>query len=95
MVGKNPFNNPPAIDSVASLHAPVLGLYGGKDPSIPVSTLAEMRNAMKASGKLGEIVIYPEAGHGFFADYRPSYDPQAAAVAWPRCLGWFKQYLSP
>ena len=95
MVGKNPFNNPSARDSVATLHAPVLGLYGGKDPSIPVSTLTDMRNAMKANGKPGEIVIYPEAGHGFFADYRPSYDPQAAAAAWPRCLAWFKQYLSP
>ncbi len=38
-------------------------------------------------------VVYPGAGHGFFADYRPSYNAPAAADAWKRCAGWFDKYL--
>ena len=40
-----------------------------------------------------EIVIYPGAGHGFHADYRPSYNKVAADDAWKRCTGWFEKYL--
>ncbi len=40
-----------------------------------------------------EIVVYPGAGHGFHADYRPSYNVAAAADAWKRCTNWFEKYL--
>ena len=32
-----------------------------------------MREALKKAGKTGEIDVYPDTPHGFFADYRPSY----------------------
>jgi carboxymethylenebutenolidase len=35
----------------------------------------------------------PAVGHGFHADYRPSYNATAAAEAWKRCLDWFNKYL--
>lgn len=38
-------------------------------------------------------VIYPNAGHAFHADYRPSYRAEAAADGWKRCVGWFEKYL--
>ena len=40
-----------------------------------------------------EIVIYPESGHGFHADYRPSYNKADADDAWTRCTGWFAKNL--
>jgi len=40
-----------------------------------------------------EIVVYPGAGHGFHADYRPSYNKAAADDAWTRCTGWFSKHL--
>ena len=40
-----------------------------------------------------EIVVYPGAGHGFHADYRPSYNKAAADDAWKKCTGWFSKYL--
>ena len=46
----------------------------------------------KAAGKPSEIVIYPDAGHGFNADYRPSYNPQAARDGWKRMLAWYKEH---
>lgn len=72
------------------LHAPVLGLYGGKDQGISADDVAQMRAALKAAGQTGsEIVVYPEAQHGFLADYRPSYDAAAGRDGWKRMLAFF------
>lgn len=81
------------IDVAGSLKAPVLGLYGGKDQGIPVASVEEMRTALKAAGSPSEIVVYPDAGHAFNADYRPSYNKAAADDAWKRMLDWFQKYL--
>ena len=51
-----------------------------------------MRATLKAADKPSEIVLYPDAGHGFNADYRPSYNPQAAKDGWLRMQAWFKRY---
>jgi carboxymethylenebutenolidase len=83
----------PPIELVKELHAPVLGLYGGQDKGIPAADIEAMRAALKAAGKTGsQIVVYPEAQHGFLADYRPSYNAEAAADGWKRMLGHFKKY---
>jgi carboxymethylenebutenolidase len=80
------------IDVVRDLKAPVLGLYGGADQGIPPESIEQMRAALKAAGKRSEIVVYPEAPHGFFADYRPSYRPEAAKDGWKRLLDWFQKH---
>jgi carboxymethylenebutenolidase len=80
------------IDIAGSLNAPVLGLYGGKDQGIPLDTVEQMRAALKAAGNPSEIVVYPDAGHAFNADYRPSYNKQAAEDGWKRLQQWFKKY---
>ena len=85
-------NNPKQpIDVVADLKAPILGLYGARDNGIPLDTVEKMRVAMKAAGKPGEIIVYPEAGHGFHADYRESYSPKEAQDGWMRLLEFFKK----
>ncbi|PYM27554.1 MAG: hypothetical protein DMD80_14885 [Candidatus Rokuibacteriota bacterium] len=40
-----------------------------------------------------EMVVYPNAGHAFHADYRASYQPAAAAAAWEKCLQFFARHL--
>ena len=80
------------IDLAASLKCQVLGLYGGQDQGIPVETIEQMRRALKAAGNPSEIVVYPDAPHGFHADYRPSYRPEAAQDGWRRLQEWFKKY---
>ena len=80
------------IDLVDQLKAPVLGLYGGQDQGIPVASVERMREAVRRAGKTAELRVYPEAGHGFHADYRPSYDEAAAKDGWARCLAWFRQH---
>ncbi|MFO0952855.1 MAG: dienelactone hydrolase family protein [Isosphaeraceae bacterium] len=79
------------IDVAAQLHAPVLGLYGGKDGGIPLTTVEQMRAALKEAGKPSEIHVYPDAPHGFHADYRPSYVKADAEDGWKRLLEWFKK----
>ncbi|HTQ52938.1 MAG TPA: dienelactone hydrolase family protein [Bryobacteraceae bacterium] len=77
------------VDVAGSLHAPVLGLYGGQDQSIPLDTVERMRAALQQAGAASEIVLYPDAGHAFHADYRPSYHAAAAQDGWKRMLAWF------
>ena len=78
------------IQLVGDLKAPVLGLYAGKDTGIPVADVEAMRVALIAAKKKGsEIVVYPQSQHGFHADYRTSYDAQAAADGWSRMLAHF------
>jgi len=80
------------LDVAAQIKAPVLGLYGGKDQGIPQESIEEMRKALKAAGSPSEIVVYPDAPHGFHADYRPSYVKEAAQDGWKRLQAWFKKY---
>jgi carboxymethylenebutenolidase len=92
----NPLTPRHPLDLVEELKAPVLGLYGAKDQGIPVETVERMREALKKSkskdARASEIILYPEAGHGFHADYRPSYDKAAAGDGWRRLLAWFKKH---
>ena len=81
-----------ALDIADQIHCPLLGLYGGKDTSIPADLLREAEAKAKAAHKTVEIVTYPDAGHAFFADYRPPYVPADAADAWKRTLTWFGKY---
>jgi len=80
------------VDIASKLNAPVLGLYGGKDTGIPQDTVEKMRAAVKAAGGKSEIVVYPDAGHGFNADYRPGYDKNAAQDGLRRLQEWFKKF---
>ena len=81
------------IDVAAGLQAPVLGLYGGKDQGISQESIAQMKVVLAtgtAAAKDSEFVVYPEAGHAFHADYRPSYVKGPAQDGWQRALAWFK-----
>ena len=75
------------IDEIA---IPICGSYGGRDTSIPVEDVDELRRRLKTPN---DIKVYPEAGHAFFDDTRPSYVATAAADSWTRVLAWFAKYL--
>jgi carboxymethylenebutenolidase len=50
-----------------------------------------MRKAIAAAGKKAEIVVYPDVGHAFNSDFRPSaYNKEAAEDGWKRMLAFFK-----
>jgi carboxymethylenebutenolidase len=93
-LGGNPSPIQPktASDLVAELKCPLLGLYGGQDTGIPVDSVRQAEAKAKAAGKTVEIVVYPDAPHGFHADYRPSYRQADAEDAWKRTLAWFHRF---
>jgi carboxymethylenebutenolidase len=76
------------MDVVDDLKAPVLGLYGALDKGIPVADVEAMQGLLK--GSKSSIILYPDADHGFLADYRPSYNAAAGKDAWDRLLKHFK-----
>jgi carboxymethylenebutenolidase len=81
------------VELAAHRKAPVLGLYGSVDASIPVEHVEQMRVALKAANdSVSNIVVYDGAPHAFYADYRPSYRKEAAADGWKRMQDWFTKY---
>lgn len=82
--------NPPDIVSV--LKVPVLGQYGGLDPSITAANIADMEARLKAAGDKFKIIVYPDAGHGFHADYRPTYNKADAAKSFEVAVQWLKAH---
>ena len=81
------------LEIAGDLKAPVLGLYGGLDKGIPAADVEAMRAALKAAGKTGsDLILYPDAEHGFHADYRPSYNEAAAKDGWARLRAHFKAH---
>jgi carboxymethylenebutenolidase len=80
------------IDIAPGLKPPVLGLYGGKDEGIPQDSIEKMKAALAQGSSQSEFVVYPNSGHAFHADYRPSYVEADAKDGWKRCLAWFKEH---
>ena len=87
------------LDLAAGTKAPVLGLYGGQDAGIPLTTVNQMKDALAEAGTKGnkaaaasEFVVYPAAPHAFHADYRPSYRKDEAADGFAKALQWFKTH---
>ncbi|HEX8288760.1 MAG TPA: dienelactone hydrolase family protein [Pyrinomonadaceae bacterium] len=89
---KNPLQPTMPVDVARDLKVPVLGLYGGLDTGIPLNTVQQMQDELKKGKSGSEIVVFPNADHGFLADYRPQYNKQSAEDAWKRVQDWFKKY---
>jgi carboxymethylenebutenolidase len=80
------------LNLASSIKAPVLGLYGAEDQGIPVEIVEMMQDDLKAAKSPSEIVIYPDAPHGFHADFRSSYRQGPAQDGWKRLQQWFKKH---
>jgi len=92
---KNTLQPSTVIDGVANLKCPVLGLYGGKDQGITAESREKMNAALKSAPAVAagtSIVVYPDAPHGFNADYRPSYVKTDAEDGWAKMLAFFKAH---
>ncbi len=78
-----------------SLKAPVLGLFGDADVSIPAGTVEEFDKLLDDVGVEHEVIMYPNSGHAFFRDSDPSvYIPEASKDAWERVKKFFQKNLN-
>jgi carboxymethylenebutenolidase len=90
-VPPNPLRPLYPLDIADKINAPVLGLYGGLDTGIGVANMEDMKAALARAGKLkSKIEIFMDAQHGFFADYRPTYNEKDAQDGWRQLRAWMK-----
>lgn len=80
---------PPLVDEAAAISGRVLALYGADDPHIPMEEVDAVRAALDEAGVAAEVIVFDDAGHGFFCDARDAYAPDAAARAWREVLELF------
>jgi carboxymethylenebutenolidase len=80
------------VDIAQNLKVPVLGLYGAKDTGIPLESVERMKAALGKGNSGSQFVVYPNSGHAFHADYRPSFNPSDAKDGWRRAIDWFRRH---
>ena len=90
--GSSPNTPRHPVDIAASLKAPVLGLYGAKDQGIPEASIEKMKTELAKGSSKSTFVVYPNSGHAFHADYRPSFVAEDAKDGWKRALDWLKEH---
>jgi len=88
---KNPVQPTMPVDFAKDLKVPVIGFYGGLDQGIPLDSVQRMQDELKKGKSKSEIIVYPNAQHGFHADYRPSYNKESSEDAWKKLQDWFKK----
>jgi carboxymethylenebutenolidase len=81
----------PILDLVRQLHCPLFAVFGEEDQNPTVAHSEELKN--RAAGKDVTTKIYKNAGHAFFADYRPSYREGPAHELWADAVDFFNRHL--
>ena len=85
---------PSPAEHTSDMHGPILGLFGGDDPSIPPELVEQFDDGLTAAGVDHELVTYPGAPHSFFD--RTSHEHQAACDdAWQRVLSFLHDTPPP
>lgn len=92
LVGTDPLHPQAPVDIASTLKVPVLGLYGGLDSHISDENRKQMEENLKKGTSGSKIMVYAKAEHGFFADYRPSYNKEAADDGLKQLLAWIKEH---
>jgi carboxymethylenebutenolidase len=82
------------IEMIPTLQCPLLALFGEEDANPSPAHAARLQEERDKHGKTYELVMYRNAGHAFFADYRPSYRAAPAQDMWHRTLQFYGQHLS-
>jgi carboxymethylenebutenolidase len=83
----------PVIDMVGNLHCPLYVISGAEDQNPSPAIAEELRRRLEKAGKKATVEIFANAGHAFFADYRPSYREKAAFEMWPKVVSFFASHL--
>ncbi len=89
-----PGGGPPTVERTGQIKGSILCLFGGKDARITAEHVETIRQALRKNRVRHDVIVYPEAGHGFFCDQRGSYHPQSAAHAWINVKKFFAAALA-
>jgi carboxymethylenebutenolidase len=93
-IAPNQFYPSGLLERAKDVRAPLLLFWGGQDKHIGPEQMRLVTEALRAAGKDFANVEFSAADHGFFCDERASYNPKAAAQAWPLTLAFLKVHMS-
>jgi carboxymethylenebutenolidase len=83
----------PVVDLIPQLHCPLYLVCGEEDQNPSPADCEEIRKRLEKAGKKFQYDMFKNAGHAFFADYRPSYREKAAFELWPKMVSFFQANL--
>jgi carboxymethylenebutenolidase len=83
----------PPLELAERLSCPLYAAIGAEDQNPSPQIGEQLREQAQASGQEVTVDVYADAGHAFFADYRPSYRPEPAALLWKRIVPFFAKHL--
>ena len=78
---------------LAAIKQPVLGIFGGKDTSIPLASVMEFNSTLGQIGTPRDIYVYPEVGHAFANPSGANYAPDETKDAWDKTLSFLEKNL--
>jgi carboxymethylenebutenolidase len=78
---------------LATLKVPLQAHFGAEDRGIGADQVEALKAALTRGRKVGDVYVYPGAGHAFMNEGGPSYHADAARQAWARTLQFFQKYL--
>lgn len=90
---QGPGGAPSTLSRTSKLEGRILCLFGAKDSLIPSAQVDAIRQALAQAKAKHEVVVYPDADHGFFCDQRATYQKAAAEDAWRRVKALFASEL--
>jgi len=90
---QGPGGAPPTLSRTPGIRGRILCLFGGRDAMIPAAQVDAIRASLASAGTRHEVVVYPEADHGFFCNERDSYRPEAAKDSWEKLKAFFAKHL--
>lgn len=83
----------PIIDMVDGIQCPLFAVIGEEDQNPSPADGQLLKERLEAAHKTFQVKVYHDAGHAFFADYRPNYREKAAFEFWEDVNAFFEQYL--
>jgi carboxymethylenebutenolidase len=83
----------PPLELAGKLSCALLAAVGAEDQNPSPALAEQLRERAAASGQEIKVDVYDEAGHAFFADYRPNYRPAAAAKLWTEIAPFLERHL--
>jgi carboxymethylenebutenolidase len=90
---QGPGGKPSPIQRTNKITGRVLALFGAKDGMISQTQVEQIRTALREHSVKSEIVVYPDADHGFFCDQRATFHAASAKDAWERVKKLFAAEL--
>ena len=81
------------LDYTKDLNCPILGIFGNDDKNPTPDQVDQHEAELKKYGKNYEFHRYDDAGHGFFAHYRPTYRVEPAIDGWEKVFAFLRNHL--